>query len=70
MALDRWGKFGLSNRERQVANLVLQRLSNLEIAYQLNLTEKTIKFHITNIFRKCNLTNQRRRHLIAMVEAM
>jgi DNA-binding NarL/FixJ family response regulator len=41
----------LSRREREVANLVAKGLSNKEVANQLFVTEKTVKFHLTNIFK-------------------
>src|SRR5271166_5980653 len=43
---------GLSNREAEVAELVSKGLSNKEVAGQLFVTEKTVKFHLTNIYKK------------------
>ena len=43
---------GLSNREATVADLVTRGLSNKEIANQLFITEKTVKFHLTNIYKR------------------
>lgn len=43
---------GLSEKEIEVAVLVAHGLSNNEIASELSVTEKTIKFHLTNIFKK------------------
>lgn len=43
---------GLSNREAQVADLVTRGLSNKEIANQFFITEKTVKFHLANIYKK------------------
>ena len=40
---------GLSNREAEVAELVTKGLSNKEVANQLFVTEKTVKFHLTII---------------------
>ncbi|MBE8221782.1 MAG: response regulator transcription factor [Bdellovibrionales bacterium] len=45
-------KNGLSQRESEVAELITQGLSNKEIANRLFVTEKTIKFHLTNIYKK------------------
>jgi DNA-binding NarL/FixJ family response regulator len=42
----------LSNREREVLELVAQALSNSQIATRLNLTEATVKRHLRNIFVK------------------
>ncbi len=49
---------GLSNREAQVADLVSRGLSNKEIANQLFIIEKTVKFHLTNIYKKMNLKSR------------
>jgi DNA-binding CsgD family transcriptional regulator len=43
---------GLSHREAEVAELVSKGLSNKEVASQLFVTEKTVKFHLTNIYKK------------------
>ncbi len=43
---------GLSNREAEVAVLVSQGLPNKEVAEKLFVTEKTVKFHLTNIYKK------------------
>ena len=48
-------KEGLSNREAEVAELVTQGLSNKEVASRLFVTEKTVKFHLTNIYKKMNV---------------
>lgn len=42
----------LTNREAEVVTLIASGLSNLEIAHQLFVTERTIKFHIENIHTK------------------
>lgn len=49
---------GLSNREAQIADLVSRGLSNKEIANQFFVTEKTVKFHLTNIYKKLNLKSR------------
>lgn len=43
---------GLTPRERAVAELVAQGQSNLEIAYHLKITERTVKAHLTSIYEK------------------
>jgi DNA-binding NarL/FixJ family response regulator len=42
----------LTRRERAVAELVAQGQSNLEIAANLNITERTVKAHLTSIYEK------------------
>ncbi len=48
----------LSFRERQVVNLVCQAKLNKEIAYELHLTEGTIKEYLNRIFRKVGASNR------------
>jgi DNA-binding CsgD family transcriptional regulator len=49
---------GLSNREAEVAELVSKGLSNKEVANQLFVTEKTVKFHLTNIYKKMSVKSR------------
>lgn len=42
----------LSPREIEVLRFVCKGKSNKDIGKILNITEKTVKFHITNIFAK------------------
>lgn len=49
---------GLSYRESEVAELVAQGLPNAAVAEKLFVTEKTIKFHLTNIYRKLSLKSR------------
>jgi DNA-binding NarL/FixJ family response regulator len=50
--------FHLTLREASVANLVRQRFSNKEIASELRISERTVKFHVTNIFRKFGINDR------------
>ena len=45
-------RYGLSARERDIFNYIIQGMSNSEIASALYITESTVKFHAGNIFRK------------------
>jgi len=49
---------GLTSREREVAALVAQGKSNLQIAHDLTLTERTIESHVSNILVKLNFVNR------------
>jgi len=54
-----WGaEFGLSRREQQLVELLRQRMTNKEIAAQLNLSEQTVKNHVHNISRKIGATDR------------
>lgn len=48
----------LSNAETQVLDRLRRGLSNQQIADELFVTEKTIKFHLNNIYRKLGATNR------------
>jgi DNA-binding CsgD family transcriptional regulator len=49
---------GLTNREAEVAALVTKGLSNFEIGRMLFITEKTVKFHLQNIYTKLGLKSR------------
>jgi ATP/maltotriose-dependent transcriptional regulator MalT len=48
----------LTARELQVAQLVVDRRTNPEIAAQLFLSNKTVESHLRNIFRKMNVASR------------
>ncbi|HEX6160351.1 MAG TPA: response regulator transcription factor [Thermoanaerobaculia bacterium] len=48
----------LSAREREVLEHVAAGLSNKEIAAQLRISERTVKFHVTAIFNKLGAENR------------
>lgn len=48
-------RFGLTESEERVADLVMQGLKNWEIADRLCIVEKTVKYHLTNVYRKTRL---------------
>lgn len=54
---DDWSRL-LSERETQVARLVAGGASNKEIASQLEITERTVKAHLTTIFEKLSLRDR------------
>jgi len=48
----------LTNRERQVALLISEGVSNRGLAERLGITERTIKAHLTSIFRKTGIKDR------------
>jgi DNA-binding NarL/FixJ family response regulator len=42
----------LTRREIEVLKLLAEGLFNKEIAYKLSISEKTVKNHVSNIFKK------------------
>jgi DNA-binding NarL/FixJ family response regulator len=53
-----WEKVPLTQREREVMELLLRRLSNKEIGAILRISERTVKFHVGNILTKLQLTSR------------
>ena len=51
-------RFKLSPREQEIFNLIVQGMSNTEIATVLYITESTVKFHAGNIFKKTSCTSR------------
>jgi DNA-binding CsgD family transcriptional regulator len=49
---------GLSNREREVATLLLEGKSNKQIASALHITDHTVEFHLKNIYSKCQVSSR------------
>lgn len=49
---------GLTKREIEVLKLITEGLFNKEIAYKLNISERTVKNHVSNIFKKINASDR------------
>ncbi len=56
----------LSSREKQIVTLVRQAMANKEIAWQLHLSEGTVKEYLFVIFRKLGVQNRTELALWAM----
>jgi DNA-binding NarL/FixJ family response regulator len=54
----------VSRREEEILAGLLENLSNKEIANQLNISERTVKFHVSNLLAKYGV--QRRADLILL----
>ncbi len=48
----------LTHREREVLRLVAEGHSNAKLAKMLWVTEQTVKFHLSNVYRKLNVANR------------
>lgn len=48
----------LSAREQQVLSLMAKGLSNRQIGKQLNILERSVKYHATNIFSKLGVASR------------
>jgi two-component system nitrate/nitrite response regulator NarL len=54
----------LSRREQEVLNALLENLANKEIGAKLNISERTVKFHVSNLLNKFGV--RRRADLILL----
>ncbi len=48
----------LTDRELEVVRLLARGMSNKDIAARLNLSTQTVKFHLTNVYRKLEVENR------------
>ncbi len=48
----------LTNREKEVVNLLLQGKSNKLIALSLSISDRTVEFHLKNIYAKCQVNSR------------
>ncbi len=66
---------GLTRRETEILKLVGEGRSNRQLARDLWVTEQTIKFHLSNVYRKLGVSNRTeaswwaQRHGFGLVEA-
>ncbi|HEY3120836.1 MAG TPA: response regulator transcription factor [Vicinamibacteria bacterium] len=63
---ERMSGLELSGREQQVLELVVKGKSNKEIAGQLDITEATVKGHVTNILSKLGVTDRTQAAIAAL----
>lgn len=60
MTLDRFQKkYGLTQRERQVAGLLASGCSRKEIEQSLGITPRTVSFHLTHVRAKISAPSMR-----------
>jgi DNA-binding NarL/FixJ family response regulator len=52
------GTHGLTRRELEILRLVAEGHSNAQLARMLWVTEQTVKFHLSNIYRKLDVANR------------
>jgi DNA-binding NarL/FixJ family response regulator len=48
----------LTERESEVLGLLSRGLANKQIAIMLGISEHTVKFHVSSIYQKLNVTNR------------
>lgn len=57
-SIEAFDKYGLTPKEREVVGLILDDMSDGEIADELSISRATLKTHIYNIYRKANVNNR------------
>ena len=62
--------FGLTKRELEILGLTAEGLSNSLIAKQLWVTEQTVKFHLSNIYRKLGVSNRTAASRVAQLNGL
>jgi DNA-binding NarL/FixJ family response regulator len=60
----------LSPREREVLDLLLEGLPNKLIARRMQISEKTVKTHLTRVFRELGVTDRTQAALWAEREGL
>jgi DNA-binding NarL/FixJ family response regulator len=60
----------LTPREREVLALLARGLANKRIAFELGLSEKTVKAHVGRIFDKLGVTDRTQAALAAVREGL
>ena len=60
---------GLTRRETEIVRLLSSRLSNKEIAGLLNISERTVKFHATNIYSKLKIHSRRELNALRLLRS-
>lgn len=56
----------LSSREMEILRCITQGLSNKEIAYRLQISQQTVKNHMTSILRKMNVDDRTQAAITAL----
>ena len=55
---DRFGKYGLTPRQKEVAVLLLAAKIRRQIAGELGLSESTVKMHASGLYHKLNINSR------------
>ena len=60
----------LTPREKQIALLTAQNLTNKEIAYKLTISPDTVKTHVRNALEKFNLSSKADLRLVLVINGL
>jgi two-component system NarL family response regulator len=53
-----WSEWNLTRREAEILRLAAEGFSNAELAGKLWITEQTVKYHLSNVYRKLGVSNR------------
>jgi len=56
----------LTNREMEILELIIEGLSNKQIAFRLGISQQTVKNHVTSILAKLNLADRTQAAIYAL----
>jgi len=51
-------KYGIAGREKEIIRMLVRGLMNKEIALCMNVSQRTVEYHITKIYKKCGVNNK------------
>jgi DNA-binding CsgD family transcriptional regulator len=63
-------RFDLTRREREILNLLCQRLTDREISDHLFISQRTVASHVSNILQKLGASNRREAAAISARHAL
>lgn len=63
---DSKGPGALTPREREILSLIVAGLANKEIAYRLEISDRTVQFHIRSVFEKTGARSRTEAAVLAL----
>jgi DNA-binding NarL/FixJ family response regulator len=57
---------GLTSREMEILKLLAGGMANKQIAYQLTISDKTVRNHVSNMYEKLNVYDRTQAALYAV----
>jgi len=60
------GPGGLTPRELEILSLIVAGLANKEIAYRLEISDRTVQFHIRSVFEKTGARSRTEAAVLAL----
>jgi len=67
---DAKGPGELTARELEILSLIVDGLGNKEIAYRLNISDRTVQFHIRSIFEKTGARTRTEAAVLALKKSL